>query len=932
MIRLENVSKSYPRGGGFVPILRNINLTVGRGQRLGILGRNGAGKSTLIRLVSGAERPTSGVIHRNMSVSWPLAFGGAFLGRLTGYDNFKFVCRLYGIDPASKIDFVEEFSELGAYFREPLRTYSAGMRARLAFAVSMAVEFDCFLIDEIIAVGDSRFQAKCYDELFVKRADRALLIVSHHADFVREFCTSASVLEAGVLRSFASVEDAYELYSAQQAIGAPMVTLAIDHAAPYEGHSDAADVEAAKGELMEERAQSLARIIVGLEHDPNGAAIMPTLTEAFSAELGDLSIALRVVDTVKAISDAGTAIRVMNAIEPLHGGNSLFHVVLGDLLGREGRDHAALLAYRKAVALDPQSFWGQRNLGIIQFNMGSYAEARAAFLNAIQLPCPETLRLELVRYLIDCATYLDQPAPIELMTLAAFPGDSIEEVTAVHYPNLGLLSVRVQGFLAGRRDLAAVRLSAEFESQAHDVPVVGPASNSLRRYAAMANGNSYAAELVMHCPTNPDLVTVALHDGDRVVATQAQVGVRSDAHLLPAGIVQTDDAPAVAAQAYAAHDLQACILYSRLAIVSGAPIDHEAFAESLIFHGRYHEAEDHLARLFEANAGTEVPLDGRLFDLLCSEIGRSRLPGWTRKLDELIARRFAADPADSSAHTNAGHLKLLENRLGDAVINYAAAARSAIEKPVIHFNRGIFSAQFIDPDVNLPEPVAHAVADLAGLIHLVSCDATYFKRYGPAVVKSSRTTPGHEATIMHVHIVDPDAEALALARDLQRDYNFNVTTEFFPIDDAPRRVKIAYYTSARFILVPKLLQMYQRPVLVTETDCLMNWTWHEVMSWCVGADFGSVQSSLTNFVPWTRIPAGIVYIDCGDAGRRLAGELSAFLDSLFRNVSTHRFDLWTIDQLALWLTWQRHQAGLSVVHLPMYSMLRLATGDKTNIL
>lgn len=212
MIQLEGVNKTYSTRSGPVHVLRDVNLSIESGERVGILGRNGAGKSTLIRLISGAEFPTSGVIERGMSVSWPLAFGGAFQGSLTGYDNFRFICRIYGVDPVDKVGFVEEFSELGIYLREPIKTYSSGMRARLAFAISMVIEFDCFLIDEIIAVGDMRFHEKCHHELFEKRGDRAMIIVSHNADYIREHCTRAAVLSRGELFHPANLDDAFDFY------------------------------------------------------------------------------------------------------------------------------------------------------------------------------------------------------------------------------------------------------------------------------------------------------------------------------------------------------------------------------------------------------------------------------------------------------------------------------------------------------------------------------------------------------------------------------------------------------------------------------------------------------------------------------------------------------------------------------------------------
>ncbi len=212
MIRLENVCKDYGTRYGRRRVLHDVNFTLERGRNLGILGRNGAGKSTLIRLLSGAERPTSGRIHRDMSVSWPLAFTGAFQTHLTGLDNLKFVCRVYGVDWKPLLSFVEEFTELGLYLREPVDRYSAGMTMRLAFALSMAIEFDCFLIDEGMAVGDARFGHRCHVELFQKRKDRAFILVSHDPNLVKLYCQDACVLHDGRLYEFDTVEDAYTFY------------------------------------------------------------------------------------------------------------------------------------------------------------------------------------------------------------------------------------------------------------------------------------------------------------------------------------------------------------------------------------------------------------------------------------------------------------------------------------------------------------------------------------------------------------------------------------------------------------------------------------------------------------------------------------------------------------------------------------------------
>lgn len=220
MIEIKQLTKRYPTRSGSVTVLDDVNFHVKAGEKLGIIGGNGAGKSTLIRLIGGVEFPSAGTIRRGMSVSWPLAFGGGFQGRLTGLDNLKFICRIYGAALTDKVDAVQDFAELGKYFYEPTETYSSGMLARLAFAISMVIEFDCYLIDEVVAVGDSRFQDKCRVELFEKRKDRAMIFVSHNDGYIREHCQRAALLIKGKLYSYDDVSTAlnlYHLYSAKSA-------------------------------------------------------------------------------------------------------------------------------------------------------------------------------------------------------------------------------------------------------------------------------------------------------------------------------------------------------------------------------------------------------------------------------------------------------------------------------------------------------------------------------------------------------------------------------------------------------------------------------------------------------------------------------------------------------------------------------------------
>lgn len=215
MIALTNLCKGYRTRQGWKWVVKDANLTFEASQRWAILGRNGSGKSTLIRLIGGAEDPTEGHVRSTCSVSWPLAFGGGFQGGLTGADNIAFIARIYGVDEDKALLRVQDFAELGSEIHEPVMTYSNGMRARLAFGLSLAVDFDYLLIDEIVSVGDQRFRDKCHIELHEKRKDRGFILVSHDVDYIRQHCTHAAIIENGHLTQMPSVQGAVDAYCAQ---------------------------------------------------------------------------------------------------------------------------------------------------------------------------------------------------------------------------------------------------------------------------------------------------------------------------------------------------------------------------------------------------------------------------------------------------------------------------------------------------------------------------------------------------------------------------------------------------------------------------------------------------------------------------------------------------------------------------------------------
>lgn len=206
MIRLDNLSKAYVLRGRRKVVADGISAVFPTGQSVALLGRNGAGKSSLLRMIAGTMDADSGRITSSGTISWPVGFAGSFHPELTGAQNTRFIARVYGVDTGELQDFVEDFAELGKHFDLPVRTYSSGMRSRLAFGVSMGIHFDTYLVDEVTSVGDAAFREKS-EQVFADRLrDSSAIVVSHAMPMIRRMCSAAAVLEDGRLQYFDDVE------------------------------------------------------------------------------------------------------------------------------------------------------------------------------------------------------------------------------------------------------------------------------------------------------------------------------------------------------------------------------------------------------------------------------------------------------------------------------------------------------------------------------------------------------------------------------------------------------------------------------------------------------------------------------------------------------------------------------------------------------
>jgi len=208
VIVFEDISKGFWVKGEYRPVIRNLNLTLPSGKSLALLGRNGAGKSTLLSIVAGTMRPDTGRVISDGSISFTVGYAGSFHGDMTGAQNTRFVARVYGVDSDELTDFVEDFAEIGKHFHMPVRTYSSGMKARLAFGISMGIKFDTYLIDEATATGDQRFREKSKEIFKIRMSQSSAIMVSHSMADIRNFCDAGLVLLDGEIEVFDNVEDA----------------------------------------------------------------------------------------------------------------------------------------------------------------------------------------------------------------------------------------------------------------------------------------------------------------------------------------------------------------------------------------------------------------------------------------------------------------------------------------------------------------------------------------------------------------------------------------------------------------------------------------------------------------------------------------------------------------------------------------------------
>lgn len=351
MIHFEQVTKYYPTPHGAKVLLRDFTLTIPAGAKVALMGRNGAGKSTMIGMISGTVAPDRGAVSHRGTMSWPMGFSGSFAYDVSGRENVMFVSRIYGVNGETLLRFVEQFADLGGFIDMPVRSYSSGMRARLAFGLSMGLGFDWYLVDEVTSVGDAAFRRKSL-EMFRSRLQAAgLIMVSHSPNTLREYCSSGIVLEAGQAAYFEDLEEA--IHTHERNMDDALMTAN----EPVADRSDAIYLEAKRRLQRGDPARAEELVMRALAEDQGNAAL-----HALAGE------------TLRHIGDTSAAIEAYRRATHLRS-DPEDHVALSHILVMEGRTDEAMAALREALSIDPDHGASSYALGRMLYRAGEVAEA-----------------------------------------------------------------------------------------------------------------------------------------------------------------------------------------------------------------------------------------------------------------------------------------------------------------------------------------------------------------------------------------------------------------------------------------------------------------------------------------------------------------------------------------------------------------------------
>ncbi|MEQ1515791.1 MAG: tetratricopeptide repeat protein [Usitatibacteraceae bacterium] len=647
---------------------------------------------------------------------------------------------------------------------------------------------------------------------------------------------------------------------------------------------------------------NLSRLLIDLAAYDKALALADSLTADYPDDYAAVAIRAQIYASTRRHELATEVYEHFLLKHPLQ---DMAWVSLGDMHQTLRNDARAIACYQKACGINAHNFWARRNLGLLLFDLGVYERALGFLGEALGLSPNQSFSTELDRAMISARFYSSERSPelTDNVNLASPSGIDVITNEATFDRAHGALHVSIS-LVSARLAIQAphvVRLLVS-DLSVFSSEFVYP-TIAVRRQAFVHSWQTVCVRfyvLTRECPETA-LIQLALPDG---TLFSSQVQIRSIDSSVVGTLDTKSDSQDLAEAHYAVHDFRLAAFFYSQALSNFAPIDIDHFILSLLHSGRYHEAEWQMERLL-ANPPPEMHRDarGRLLDMYCCEIARARLPGYVDKIANVCSDQISRFGETPFTTLNLAHCAIERGETNLALRLYEQASDAARDVSLTHFSMGIHSilSTFEHGLPDLAEYKFHECGSLEGidLVHLFACDQVYFQRFARSLIASSTQKSAGNVRI-HVHIVGANELTFETISSLRAEFRFSFSYEALPNHETLSSSNVrTYYTCARFLIAEKLLARYQKPILITEADCLLNWHWDDVMDWVLAkTDVGLHISGLWSLAPSTKIPAGIMYIDSDRKGSAFLEYVADYIRMVMWKKGTSHQNLWTLDQVA----------------------------------
>jgi tetratricopeptide (TPR) repeat protein len=600
------------------------------------------------------------------------------------------------------------------------------------------------------------------------------------------------------------------------------------------------------------------------------------------------------------------------------------YTCFGDIFQKQSEILLASEAYIAALKLDARYFWANRNLGIMLVDLGIYIQAIPYIENALKIDAGYLYRRDLINRLTLAHMYAeDYPQTTSISDLISYP--IIEQTHGFSYIERNTCFATISILCSDAdfiENLSIKELNPKYSFQI--LPHVG--SMELR-YLSDITGMRCSGYFLIFDEVHQELeINVRIGGHTRTTLLQFRNSTSTTNSSLNSTNLSTSIE--ICFRNYQHDHVIMDAIQAEIADIRLSPASCEYAYTSMMYSGMYAEAYSLLLSQYKKSL-LNIDVAATCLDILCADSVRLRLSKKSNTVIKFLEEFKKIHGATVNYYLNLGHL-LCESDDRLAAEMYVKAQESNSSQTLIDMSKGLSS--IIDPENivdSLPyEVVISKINRFGDVIHLFACDSKYFTKFASKLIESSVGKSDINITI-HAHLVDPTPEAKELIEILVNKYDIDYSFGYSPAQIADKK---SFYTTARFLVTEELLTVYNKPILITEADCLISWRWSQIMTWCMGIDYGLCKSGSWHFIPWAKIPAGVLWISPTSKGIEFISYISQYISkALWHSIGKSSY-LWGVDQTAIWQSYKKHKTTSITKHIPMYSVLLLATGDKTNIL